>query len=278
MRFSKYHALGNDYLVLDPEEADEPPTPGQIRRICHRNFGIGSDGILFGPSPSSVATFALRIFNPDGSEAEISGNGLRIFSRYLWDRKRVDSTPFTVSTAGGTVTCSARAGGRSITVEMGQVRFSSGRIPMTGPEREVLDEEIELEGRLYRFFGANIGNPHCVLPMSEVSAKIAQRLGPLIETHPFFPNHTNVQFLQILDRENIRIEIWERGAGYTLASGSSSTAAAAVAYKMGSVDPQITVQMPGGKLRLEISEDYHMTMTGPATRVGSIELDPEALA
>ena len=278
MRFSKYHALGNDYLVLDPEEADEPPTPGQIRRICHRNFGIGSDGILFGPSPSSVATFALRIFNPDGSEAEISGNGLRIFSRYLWDRKRVDSTPFTVSTAGGTVTCSARAGGRSITVEMGQVRFSSGRIPMTGPEREVLDEEIELEGRLYRFFGANIGNPHCVLPMSEVSAEIAQRLGPLIETHPFFPNHTNVQFLQILDRENIRIEIWERGAGYTLASGSSSTAAAAVAYKMGSVDPQITVQMPGGKLRLEISEDYHMTMTGPATRVGSIELDPEALA
>ena len=278
MRFSKYHALGNDYLVLDPEEADEPPTPGQIRRICHRNFGIGSDGILFGPSPSSVATFALRIFNPDGSEAEISGNGLRIFSRYLWDRKRVDSTPFTVSTAGGTVTCSARAGGRSITVEMGQVRFSSGRIPMTGPEREVLDEEIELEGRLYRFFGANIGNPHCVLPMSEVSAKIAQRLGPLIETHPFFPNHTNVQFLQILDRENIRIEIWERGAGYTLASGSSSTAAAAVAYKMGSVDPQLTVQMPGGNLRLEISEDYHMTMTGPATRVGSIELDPEALA
>ena len=278
MRFSKYHALGNDYLVLDPEEADEPPTPGQIRRICHRNFGIGSDGILFGPSPSSVATFALRIFNPDGSEAEISGNGLRIFSRYLWDRKRVDSTPFTVSTAGGTVTCSARAGGRSITVEMGQVRFSSGRIPMTGPEREVLDEEIELEGRLYRFFGANIGNPHCVLPMSEVSAEIAQRLGPLIEIHPFFPNHTNVQFLQILDRENIRIEIWERGAGYTLASGSSSTAAAAVAYKMGSVDPQITVQMPGGKLRLEISEDYHMTMTGPATRVGSIELDPEALA
>lgn len=278
MRFSKYHALGNDYLVLDPEEADEPPTPGQIRRICHRNFGIGSDGILFGPSPSSVATFALRIFNPDGSEAEISGNGLRIFSRYLWDRKRVDSTPFTVSTAGGTVTCSARAGGRSITVEMGQVRFSSGRIPMTGPEREVLDEEIELEGRLYRFFGANIGNPHCVLPMSEVSAKIAQRLGPLIETHPFFPNHTNVQFLQILDRENIRIEIWERGAGYTLASGSSSTAAAAVAYKMGSVDPQLTVQMPGGNLRLEISEDYHMTMTGPATRVGSIEFDPEALA
>ena len=277
MRFSKYHALGNDYLVLDPEDLAQPPSPEAIRRICHRNFGIGSDGILFGPSPSPVATFALRVFNPDGTEAEISGNGLRIFSCYLWDRKRVESTPFTVSTAGATVTCSVRPGGRSITVEMGQVSFSSGRIPMTGPEREVLNEEIELDGRAYRFYGANIGNPHCVLLMSEVSPEIAQRLGPLIETHPYFPNHTNVQFLQILDRENIRIEIWERGAGYTLASGSSSTAAAAVAVKMGSVDPQLTVQMPGGELRLEISEDFHTSMTGPATRIGSIEFDLEAL-
>ena len=278
MRFSKYHALGNDYLVLDPGDLAEPPSPDEIRRICHRNFGIGSDGILFGPAPSSVATFALRVFNPDGTEAEISGNGLRIFSRYLWDRKRVESTPFTVSTAGGTVTCSVRSGGRSITVEMGQVSFSSGRIPMTGPEREVLNEEIELGGRVYRFYGANIGNPHCVLPMSEVSAAIAQKLGPLIEAHPFFPNHTNVQFLQILDRENIRIEIWERGAGYTLASGSSSTAAAAAAFKMGSVDSPLTVQMPGGELSLEISEDFYATMSGPATRIGSIEFDLEALA
>lgn len=277
MRFDKYHALGNDYLVLDPVDLSDPPSPEEIRRICHRNFGMGSDGILFGPCPSTVASFALRIFNPDGTEAEISGNGLRIFSRYLWDRKQVDTTPFTVSTAGGTVTCSVLPGGRSITVEMGQVSFGSGRIPMIGPEREVLNEKIVLEDKEYRFYGANVGNPHCVLPMTEVSEEIARRLGPLIETHPFFPNHTNVQFLQILDRENIRIEIWERGAGYTLASGSSSTAAAAVAYKMGTVDPRLTVQMVGGKLHLEISRNYNMTMTGPATRIGSIEFDSEAL-
>ena len=277
MKFLKYHALGNDYLVLDPEESPEPPSAEDIRLICHRNFGIGSDGILYGPGEAQNADFSLRIFNPDGSEAETSGNGLRIFSRYLWDTRRVDAMPFTVSTLGGKVTCQIASEGELITVEMGSVSFNSKDIPVDGPDREVLNEEIELKGKRYRFYAATVGNPHCVLPLPEISSELARELGPILESHPLFPNRTNVQFMKILDRRNIQIEIWERGAGYTLASGSSSTAAAAVAYKLGSVDAKLTVHMPGGEIHFTIGEHYSMTMTGPATRVARVELDRDAL-
>jgi diaminopimelate epimerase len=141
----------------------------------------------------------------------------------------------------------------------------------------VLDEEIAIAGRSYRFYAATVGNPHCVLPLKKISPELARELGPQLETHPLFPNRTNVQLLQVLDRNNIRIEIWERGAGYTLASGSSSCAAAAVARKMGACDGDITVHMPGGKLRIQVADDYSITMTGPATRVGEFFLDAEAL-
>jgi diaminopimelate epimerase len=276
-KFWKYHALGNDYLVLDPADAPQPPAPAQIARICHRHFGLGSDGILFGPLVAKGADFGLRIFNPDGSEAEKSGNGLRIFARYLWDQRRVDAKPFTVHTPGGVVTCLVRAGGKEITVEMGRVSFRSTDIPVAGPPRDMLDQEIEIAGRQWRFYAATVGNPHCVLPLKEISADLARELGPLLETHPLFPNRTNVQLLQVLDRGNIRLEIWERGAGYTLASGSSASACAAVAKKMGACDADITVHMPGGNLRIHVAEDYAITMTGPATRVGEYKLDPDAL-
>jgi len=278
VRFWKYHALGNDYLVLDRADAPRAPTPAEIVRICHRNFGLGSDGILFGPLPAKGADFGLRIFNPDGSEAEKSGNGLRIFARYLWDQKRVQSRPFTIHTPGGVVTCRVAARGAQITVEMGRVSFSSADIPVKiRPPREMLDQEIKIAGRKFRYYAATVGNPHCVLPLPEISPELAREFGPQIETHPLFPNRTNVQFLKIINRANIRIEIWERGAGYTLASGSSSSAAAAVARKMGACDGDITVHMPGGKLNIKVADDYAITMTGPATRVGEYFLDTEAL-
>jgi len=132
MRFAKYHALGNDYLVIDPQELSGPLTAGQIQVICHRNFGVGADGILLGPAPSRLAPFALRIFNPDGSEAEKSGNGLRIFARYLWDRKLVGAEEFAVETAGGLVRCTVMDAGRLVRVEMGQVSFWSDAIPVAG--------------------------------------------------------------------------------------------------------------------------------------------------
>lgn len=277
MKFEKYHALGNDYLVLDASLQNHPPSKLTIERICHRNFGIGSDGILFGPLQSDEAEFGLRIFNPDGSEAEKSGNGLRIFARYLWDEGKVSLKPFKVMTSGGSVRCVMMEGGRTITVDMGRVTFQSEEIPVSGPPREVLDEIIELNDETFRFYAASIGNPHCVLPLDEISSTKAKLIGPLLENHPLFPNRTNVQLLQVLDRQNIRIEIWERGAGYTLASGSSSCAAAAVAIKMGAVDHRLIVHMPGGQLELDFSNQYDVQMTGPVTRIGSVEFDQEAL-
>ena len=279
MNFEKYHALGNDYLVLDPNVRAESLTEEEIVRICHRNFGLGSDGILHGPFPSDEADFGLRILNPDGSEAEKSGNGLRIFARYLRDLGKVEFEPFTVHTLGGIVTCQVSEDASSITIEMGPVNFHSDVIPVNveGEAREVLDESIEVASRSLRYYAATIGNPHCIVPLEEISEAIARNVGPALENHPNFPNRTNVQLLQVLDRHNIRIEIWERGAGYTLASGSSSSAAGAVAKKMGACDDEITVHMPGGQIDLRIDDDYNVTMTGPATRVGSMTLDPECL-
>ena len=267
MHFAKYHALGNDYIVIKP--ADVPGTLGvsQIRLICHRNYGIGSDGILLGPLDAKKADFGLRIFNPDGSEAEKSGNGLRIFSRYLWDKGLVGDEPFTVMTPGGKVTCRVHSGGSTVTVEMGEVSFYSTRIPVLGPPREVVNETVEVAGKQFTFCAATIGNPHCVILRDAVSRDEATRYGPLIETDPRFPNRTNVQFMKILDRKNIRIEIWERGAGYTLASGSSGSAAAAVARKLGLCDPEITVHMPGGAIHITISEQFSVVMTGPVLKI-----------
>jgi diaminopimelate epimerase len=280
MRFHKYHALGNDYLVLDP--ADYPswtePSHAQIRVICHRNFGVGSDGILWGPLPTGKADFGLRIFNPDGSEAEKSGNGLRIFSRYLWDQKRAAKPVFTVDTPGGVVRSEIKESGRLITIAMGSVSFDSARIPVTGPKRDVVGEAIAIDGRTFSFSAATIGNPHCVIPVDDLSPELARRYGPSIEVHPLFPNRTNVQFLRVIDRSTIQIEIWERGAGYTLASGSSSSAAAAVAHRLGLVDRSVTVRMPGGNIGIEIGDGFAITMTGTVNKVAEGELHPELFA
>jgi diaminopimelate epimerase len=275
MRFFKYHALGNDYLVLNPSELVEELDAFRIRRICHRNFGVGSDGILLGPLESKEGDFGLRIFNPDGSEAEKSGNGLRIFSRYLWDQGLVKEKPFTVMTPGGKVESTVKEEGRSVTVQMGQVSFDSTRIPVKGAAREVLNETLELEGEKLNYCAATVGNPHCVVLREEVSEELARRFGPLIEKDPRFPNRTNVQFMKVLDRSHIQIEIWERGAGYTLASGSSSSAAAAVAYRLGLCGPQITVRMPGGELDIRMSVDFSVQMTGPVTKIAEGTLSSE---
>ncbi len=283
MRFHKYHALGNDYIVLDP--ADFPswksaPTTEQIRVICHRNFGVGSDGILWGPLPSSACDFGLRIFNPDGSEAEKSGNGLRIFSRYLWDSGLVKKPEFTIEVPGGRVKSVIKDNGALITVAMGTVSFDSAKIPVNldGPAREVLNEKITILDREFTYCAATIGNPHCVLPLPEISAELAHRYGPHLEVHPNFPRKTNVQFLQVLDRKNIRIEIWERGAGYTLASGSSSSAAAAVARRLGLVDAHLTVHMPGGRIGIEIDDQFSIMMTGTVNRVADGLMNEELFA
>jgi diaminopimelate epimerase len=267
VKFSKYHALGNDYLVCDHADWPQGFAAGEIVRICDRHFGIGSDGILWGPLATPEAEFGLRIYNPDGSEAQKSGNGLRIFCRYLFDRGRVAQAPFRVWTLGGVVRAQVLDGGRSVTVEMGRASFASAMIPVAGAPRDVIDETMAIDGETLRFSAATIGNPHCVVLRQRALAEDAKRFGPLIERDARFPERTNVQFLEVIDRAHIRIEIWERGAGYTLASGSSSSAAAAVAHRLGLVDREVAVQMPGGTLQIAIGENYAITMTGPVSKV-----------
>jgi diaminopimelate epimerase len=275
VKYSKYHALGNDYLVIAFEDLDFELTPEKVERICHRNFGIGSDGILFASLPSKDSRFALRIFNPDGSEAEKSGNGLRIFSRYLWDKNLVGKEEFEIETLGGTVKARVAELGKSVRVEMGRVNFQSEKIPVVGHSREVIQESITVDNQTFSFCAATIGNPHCVILLPEVTPDMVKKYGSLLEVHPYFPNRTNVQFMKILDRNNIQIEIWERGAGYTLASGSSSSAAAGVAHRLDLCDSSITVHMQGGLIAIEISDAFLVTMTGAVTKVAEGILSAE---
>jgi diaminopimelate decarboxylase len=284
--FWKYQASGNDYIVLDPVDWPEPPSPDQVRRICDRNRGIGADGVLWGPI-APVEPFSLRLFNPDGSEFEKSGNGLRIFARYLWDRGQTSGAQFVLKTPAGPVTAHVLdAAGSMIGLEMGRISFDSVQIPVAGPRREVIREPLTLGDRQIRFTAVTIGNPHCVvfaddlipegMEVYESSStwltRLAQELGPAIECLPLFPNRTNVQFVRVVDRHTLVLAIWERGAGYTLASGTSSCAAAAAAIRLGLCDSPVTVEMPGGSAVIEITADGLTRLTGPVAQVFTGEL------
>jgi diaminopimelate epimerase len=264
--YYKYHALGNDYIVIDPQKRDVPLSAGNVKLICHRNFGIGSDGILYGPIEQEGIR-GLRIFNPDGSEAEKSGNGLRIFSRYLDDAGYLSERNFDLMTPGGKVRV-ALLDKKNISVNMGKVSFRNENIPVTGMSREVVNEKLYVGNRALSVTCLSIGNPHCIVPMENVSRDIAEELGPQIENHPWFPSRINGQFMRVIDRHAIAIEIWERGAGYTLASGSSSCAAASAAYKLGLVDRAVRVQMPGGTITIDLHENGDVLMTGEVSEVG----------
>lgn len=270
--------MGNVYIVVNPDGVEADLSPDIIKIICHKNYGVSSDGLLVGPIKSTSADFALRIFNPDGSEAEKSGNGLRIFCRYLWDRGLVKEQPFSIETKGGIVSAQVFENGAAVKVEMGKVSFCSSKIPVAGPKRDVLLETIDINGHEFIFSAVTIGNPHCVILYEEPTEEIARRYGPSLETHPNFPNRTNVQFVKIIDRRNIKIEIWERGAGYTMASGSSSCAAASVAKKLGLCENNVKVFMPGGEIDIEVSENFTITMLGSVTSICAGEIYPECLS
>lgn len=274
MKFTKYHALGNDYIVVDPQDLAREISQAEIKVLCDRHYGFGSDGVLFGPLPGGSSDFALRIFNPDGGEAEKSGNGLRIFSRYLWDRQWVGDTPFSIATKGGVVKALVEDGGRSVSVEMGRVRFTHD----SAGEPDIARGRLSVADKEFAIYLANVGNPHCVIVVDELSPALAKTYGPLIEADSLFKNRTNVQFLKIIDRNNIQIEIWERGAGYTLASGSSSTAAAAVACALGFCDAHIAVHMPGGIIEITLDQQFFATMKGAVCKIGEGALVDEAIA
>jgi len=274
MKFSKYHALGNDYIVIDPKYLDENISDAHIKAICDRHFGIGSDGILYGPEKSDSCDFALRIFNPDSSEAEKSGNGLRIFSRYLWDQSLVSHSEFNIETKGGTVNSIVGDKGLSVSVGMGKVRFTHESIG----EPEPRPETINVKGKEFTYYLANVGNPHCVILLEDVDPSLAKDFGSIIDNDSRFTNRTNVQFVKVIDNESIKIEIWERGAGYTYGSGSSSTAAASVAHALGLCDSNINVQMPGGIINIKLNDQFFATMTGSVRKICDGDMSSEALS
>ncbi|HPF19154.1 MAG: diaminopimelate epimerase [Eubacteriales bacterium] len=275
MEVHKYHALGNDYLVYDPKFNPMELNEERIKLICDRNFGVGSDGILYGPEFRDGKP-VVRIFNPDGGEAEKSGSGVRIFSKYLKDAGYVTEQKFTLITLGGEVLVEfLNESGDYLKVLMGKTTYRSVEIPVAGPDRMVIDEPMEFNGNTYKVTCVSIGNPHCVIPMEEISKELACELGPHVEHSKNFPNRINMQLLEVLDRSNIRIEIYERGAGYTLASGTSSCASASAAYKLGLVDRNVTVHMPGGQLKIEILPDESVFMTGHVHRVGVTRFSEE---
>jgi len=264
--YVKSHGLGNDYIVIDPKDVPFELTPDAIRLICDRHRGVGSDGIL-AVAPAGDADFGVRIFNPDGSEAEKSGNGVRIFAKFLREHGYTAKDAFTLRTAGGRVSVRLELDGdrvAQVVAEMGKARFD----PL---------ESIEVDGRRLEVTALSLGNPHCVVFVSDLEAIDAHALGPKIERHPAFPARTNVQFAQVLGRELVRILIWERGAGYTLASGSSSCAVVAAAHRKGLAGRDVVVSMPGGRLEISIAEDGELRMRGPVEEVCAGELSPDLL-
>jgi len=278
--FVKSHGLGNDYIVLDSSEIDFELTPERIKLICDVHFGIGSDGILL-KVPGEGADFGLRILNPDGSEAEKSGNGLRIFSKYLYDYGYSAKKGFSISTLGGlvnaTVTAEVNGKASQIKVDMGKAIFTSSEIPVNCKNKECQDEPLMAGGRQYLVSCVSVGNPHCVVIKDELDIDEIKQYGPFIENHPMFPNRINVQFARVISPNVVEAIIWERGAGYTLASGSSSCAVAATVLKKGLTGRDLTVKMPGGELKIKIDEGWFIQMAGGVREIASGYLSPELI-
>ncbi|MBT3319095.1 MAG: diaminopimelate epimerase [Clostridia bacterium] len=265
----KSHGLGNDYIVFDASNISCVLDNDTIVRICDSHYGIGSDGILVWVD-SKRADFGMEIFNPDGSQAEKSGNGLRIFADYVYSMGFTDKAKFSIEVGGEIVKCALSfdkdGDVGDITVDIGKATFVPSEVPVLCDKAQALDMELELDGETYLFSAVSVGNPHAVCIVDDLDAVDVKKIGAMVETHEIFPNRTNVQFAQVMDRGNAKIEIWERGAGYTLASGSSSCAVAAVLHKKGLVDDDVHLHMPGGVLYVSIGKDYALKLRGPVER------------
>ena len=272
-QFFKGHGLGNDYIALDPANLTFKLTPRAIRTICHRNWGIGGDGIL-AYQTSKRADFGLRIFNPDGSEAEKSGNGLRIFGCYLYSTGKTKKRHFSVQTKGGIVQIKLELNGQGqvdeAMVDMGRASFQPGDLPCSLRVPELIQQPVKVADQSLRFTGVSVGNPHCVVFKKRAEKWTRDdllRIGPELERHPTFPKRTNVQLAVPTGPHTIYILIWERGAGETLASGSSACAVASAGVRLGLVKSPVTVKAPGGSLEITVDPLYNLTMRGSVAEV-----------
>ena len=268
----KYHGLGNDYLVYDPNKNKLELNPRRVQLLCNRNFGVGADGILEGPLLSGEG-ISMTVWNPDGSRTERSGNGVRIFAKYLKDAGYVQKKDFVIDCQGEQVSVHyLNEEGTRLKASMGKASFWSDEVPVTGPRREIINETMVFGRIPYPVTCVTVGNPHCVILLDETSKDLVCRIGKYSECARQFPEKINTQIIKVLDRTHIQTEVYERGAGYTLASGSGCCAAAAAAFRLGLTDPKVIVQMPGGTLEVEIGEDGVLRMTGDVGYVGSVHL------
>jgi diaminopimelate epimerase len=281
LEFVRSHGLGNDYLVVDGARFGVTLDEARIRRICDRHSGVGSDGILELVAPPAGFDAAVRIYNPDGSEAEKSGNGVRIFAKFCFDHGYADaSRPLRIHTLGGAVEARllARESDRSVLrVSMGHVSFRCADLPMTGAD-EWVERPLTVGDRQFRATCLSVGNPHAVLFDAPFDEATTRAVGPLVEHHAQFPKRTNVQFVRVRDRQTVEALIWERGAGWTLSSGSSSCAVAAACVRAGLVDREVRVVMPGGTLEVVVHDDWRIEQVGFAQEIarGTLAADLRA--
>lgn len=274
----KYHGLGNDYMVVDPNKNEKVLEKEKISQLCHRHTGMGADGVLYGPVKTEDG-FEVKIYNSDGSEAERSGNGIRIFAKYLLDEGYVTGDKCVICMAGNKVEVEfLKENGTCMRVNMGRPNFASSAVPAVGLAPEIVNEPLTFHGNLYNTTCLSVGNPNCVIMMEEVNNQAATELGPYVEQSAYFPNRMNMQICKVMDRENLKIEIYERGSGYTLASGTGACAAVAAAKRMGLVDEKVTVHMPGGDLVIEQGEDEELYMTGEVAFIGSFTMAEDFFA
>ena len=269
---AKYQGLGNDYLILDAVRNRVQLQRKKAALLCQRGFGLGADGVLYGPVQIN-GKMGVHIFNADGSESPISGNGVRIFAKYLIDQGYVKESKFDIETMAGTIeveVMNARA--TEFRVKMGKASFISEEIPVTGEKREIINETFTFNEKEYKATCLTVGNPHCIIFADKVSKEAVKELGPYVENADEFPNRMNLQLCRLIDRGNLDIEIWERGSGYTKASGTGSCAAAAAAYRLGLVEPRINVNQPGGMIQINIKEDGTIYMTGTVGFIADISI------
>ena len=279
MEFWKMHGLGNDFIFLDhfSAGANDFDYPLLARKLCQRKFGIGADGLIL-VLPSTAAAARMRIFNSDGSEAEMCGNGIRCFACFVYDKGYVSTNPLTVETLAGLITLRLifeQDKVRAVRVDMGKPILKPEAIPVNISYEPVLGASLEVGGLSLKFSAVSMGNPHCLIFWDDLDTLDLERLGPAVENHSLFPRKTNVEFIRVDSPREITMRVWERGAGPTLACGTGACAAAVAAVLHGLTERKVTVHLPGGELRIEWGEDNHVYMTGPAVYTfRGVTMDP----
>ncbi len=276
MFFWKMHGLGNDYIVIDNRDykITDLQTSILAKKLCQRRFSVGADGLLLVYN-SAIADVKMKIFNSDGSEAEMCGNGIRCFSKYCFENAIVTKVEFSVETLAGVKLVRLTLDGKVVTsvkVEMGAPNWQRSALPMQG-EGTAINESLKVDGQLYEVTCLSMGNPHCVTFVENVETFPVNDVGSRIEIHESFPKRTNVVFVQVLGLSELKVRVWERGCGETLACGTGTCAAVAAANRLGKVDGKVTVHVLGGDLQVEFDET--MFLNGAAEKVYQGELFEE---